>query len=124
LFHSKQESQFERDYKMDKAEIITFFFDRIKLDPIIDPVHISLFMTLCHLSNPDEPGYIDIERNSTMSLSKIASPATYFKKLRELSDRGLIEYYPSRKKCRLTRVRLRKEEKDGEREINNIPGFT
>lgn len=59
-----------------------------------------------------------------MNLSKIASPATYFKKLRELNDRGLIEYYPSRKRCRLTRVYLRKEEKDGKREINNITGST
>ncbi len=107
---------------MERLEIIDDFFDRIKNDPVIDPVHVSLFMTLFHLSKPGTE-FVYIERKKTMYLSKIASPYTYFRKLRELNERGLIEYYPSRKKCRLTRVSLKKEEKDGKRAINNIAGF-
>ncbi len=108
---------------MNKLDIIKDFFDRVKNDPVIDPVHISLYMTLFHLLEPGSE-FVYIERQETMYLSKIASPYTYFKKLKELNERGLIEYYPSRKKCRLTRVSLRKEEKDGQPKSNNITGFT
>ncbi|CDT15628.1 hypothetical protein BN1088_150007 [Sphingobacterium sp. PM2-P1-29] len=108
---------------MNKLDIIRDFFDRIKNDPVIDPVHISLYMTLFHLSKPGSE-FVNIERQTTMYLSKIASPCTYFRKLKELNERGLIEYYPSRKKCRLTRVSLRMEEKDGQPKSNNLTGFT
>ncbi|WP_313492017.1 MULTISPECIES: hypothetical protein [Sphingobacterium] len=107
---------------MNKLEIISDFFERIKNDPVIDPVHISLYLAIFQLLKPEESDFVFIERRATMYLSKIASPATYFRKLNELNERGLIEYYPSRKKCRLTRVSLRKEEKDGKRKVSNNSG--
>lgn len=91
---------------MEKLEIITEFFKRIESDPVIDPVHISLFMALCQLSHFKKKSLISIERESTMRLSKIASAKTYFRKLRELNDRGIINYYPSHKNGRLSSVKI------------------
>ncbi|MNJ95266.1 hypothetical protein D3C87_129740 [compost metagenome] len=90
-------------------DIINNFFDRIKDDPVIDAVHISLFMALFNLFKHNQAERIPIERRETMNLSKIASPATYFRKLRELEERGFIEYFPSRKRCQTTHVRLKME---------------
>ena len=109
---------------MNKLEIITDFFDRIKNDPVIDPVHISLYMALTNLLPSDESDVFCIERQATMCLSKIGSTVTYFRKLKELNERGLIEYYPSKKNTGFTRVSLRKEEKGGKRENYNLSGFT
>ncbi|MEN5232520.1 helix-turn-helix domain-containing protein [Sphingobacterium faecium] len=96
---------------MNKLEIIADFFNRIKNDPVIDPVHISLYMALFHLSTPEVSEVICIERQATMCLSKICSPATYYRKLRELNEKGLIKYYPSKKKTGFTRVSLRRRRK-------------
>lgn len=91
---------------MEKFEIITEFFKRIESDPIIDPVHISLFMALCQLSHFKKTSLISIERESTMRLSKIASEKTYFRKLRELNNCGFIDYYPSYKNGRPSTVKI------------------
>lgn len=91
---------------MEKLEIITKFFKRIESDPVIDPVHISLFMALCQLSHLKDSLLISIERESTMRLSKIASEKTYFRKLRELNDRGFIDYYPSYKNGRPSSIKI------------------
>lgn len=96
----------EENGKMDKLEIIAEFFNRIESDPVIDPVHISLFMALCQQSNLKQSPMISIERESTMRLSKIASEKTYFRKLNDLSKGGYIHYAPSKKRGKMSKVRL------------------
>jgi len=77
-------------------QLLTNFFNLSLEDASIKPTHISLFMSLCQFwcankfINP-----INIHRTEVMSLSKIASIATYHKCIRELHDKGYIKYLPS-----------------------------
>ncbi len=81
---------------MNTSKHLANFFDRSLNDPSIKPTHISLFMSLFQFwcanrfINP-----INIHRAEVMSLSKIASIATYHKCIRELHDKGYITYQPS-----------------------------
>jgi hypothetical protein len=76
--------------------LLTYFFDKSLLNNSIKPTHISLYLALFQFwisnkfINP-----ISIHRAEVMSLSKIASIATYHKCIRELHDKGFIKYQPS-----------------------------
>lgn len=106
-------------------EIIGVFIEKAKKDPVIDSGHIALYLVLLHLwFESGEPSVLGIKKEEIMTLSKISSTTTYFRKMQELKETGLIEYIPSRKRGELTSVKLKQEENDGKRKTNNIPGFT
>lgn len=81
---------------MNHIQLLTNFFNHCLVDASLKPTHISLFMALFQFwcankfINP-----INIHRAEVMSLSKIASIATYHKCIRELHNKGFITYHPS-----------------------------
>lgn len=88
--------------------ILENFFDTINTDPVIDAVHIALFMALYRKwkqAGSDES--IAIDRFDIMYLSKIGSTTTYFRKIQDLNEKGYIVYMPSQKKGKKSRVRMR-----------------
>lgn len=81
---------------MDRLQQLTDYFNRVASDNRLKPVHISLFMALCHAwitSNFQCPYHIS--RRRLMSASRIRSKATYHKVIRELQFFGYLKYQPS-----------------------------
>ncbi len=69
-----------------------------KMDAIenIKPTHISLYITLFRLWNKNRfVNPITIFRDEVMKMSKINSPTTYAKVLKDLELYGFIRYHPS-----------------------------
>lgn len=81
---------------MEGLQELTSFYDRIKDDHRIGPVHISLYMAILHLyqlngfANP-----VPVSRALLMELAKIRGLATYHKCIKELHEAGFIQYLPS-----------------------------
>jgi len=66
-------------------------------DSDINPNHISLYNALFQLwNNCGFEDRLSINRNDVMLLSKIGSPNTYVKCLRDLENLGFINYFPSK----------------------------
>src|SRR5690606_40290998 len=81
---------------MDRLQQLTDYFNRVASDNRLKPVHISLFMALCHAwitSNFQCPYHIS--RRRLMSASRIRSKGTYHKVIRELQFFGYLKYQPS-----------------------------
>jgi hypothetical protein len=72
------------------------FFEAIRGDTRIGPIHISLYMAIiqkwnmCNYCNP-----VRIYRQELMQLAKIYSLTTYHRCIRELNEFGYIHYKPS-----------------------------
>jgi hypothetical protein len=72
------------------------FYQRIKFDPRIQPMHINLYLALhqCWIRN-NQKNPVNISRSSIMSMTKIKGLATYHKGIKGLQNAGYIHYQPS-----------------------------
>src|SRR5690242_2080048 len=78
------------------ANELLHFFDAVREDSRIGPVHISLFIAIVRQWNKNNcQNPVCISTREIMSLSKISGRATYYKSLKELHEYGYIKYKPS-----------------------------
>lgn len=81
---------------MNYIKHLTGFFDKIILDPNLNPTHISLYIALFQFWNINRfKNPISITRDEVMHISKIGSKATYHKCMKELNEKKYIKYMPS-----------------------------
>jgi len=82
-------------------------FNSIAKDNRLNPSHISLYMTLFQLWNFSRFAEIFfIDRDETMSISKIGSKNTYHRCLKNLNDYGYIKYLPSHNPFKGSRIKM------------------
>lgn len=88
-------SEYEK-CSMEKFTPLTDFFTAVKEDARINPIHISIYITLLYrwqesaLDNP-----LCIFSHEVMPFCKVSGPATYHRSIRELHQWGYIKYVPS-----------------------------
>ena len=70
------------------------FFEKIKDDHRIGPVHISLFAAI--VTTPCLKGYYRVGHKGLAETSKLQGKTTYYKCLKELVEYGYLEYWPER----------------------------
>jgi hypothetical protein len=81
---------------MNYIKHLTGFFDHIMIDRNLNPTHISLYIALFQFWNINRfKNPICITRDEVMRICKISSKATYHKCMRDLNDKGYINYEPS-----------------------------
>lgn len=81
---------------MNYIKHLTGFFEKVANDRLLNPTHISLYISLFQFWNYNRfKNPISISRDEVMRISKISSKATYHKCLKELHSRGYIKYEPS-----------------------------
>jgi len=81
---------------MNYIKHLTGFFEKVSTDFDLNPTHISLYMAIFQLWNQNRfQNPIGISRDELMRISKIASSATYHKCMKELSEKGYVNYMPS-----------------------------
>jgi hypothetical protein len=81
---------------MNYIKHLTGFFDKVAKDKVLNPTHISLYMSLFQFWNCNRfKNPISISRDEVMRISKISSKATYHKCLKALHCQGYIKYEPS-----------------------------
>src|SRR5574343_205991 len=81
---------------MNYIKHLTGFFDRVAKDKLLNPTHVSLYMSLFQFWNCNRfRNPISISRDEIMRISKISSKPTYHKCLKALHEQGYIKYEPS-----------------------------
>ena len=81
---------------MNYIKHLTGFFDKVAKDRLLNPTHVSLYMSLFQFWNCNRfKNPISISRDEVMRISKISSKATYHKCLKNLHSLGYINYEPS-----------------------------
>jgi hypothetical protein len=81
------------------------FYQRIEDDEKITPHHISLYMALFQFwNNARFRGQFDINRQELMAMSRIGSPHTYARCIKQLNDWGYIEYSASSNRYSVSKV--------------------
>ncbi len=81
------------------------FYQRMGDDEKITPHHISLYMALFQFwNNARFRGQFDINRQELMAMSRIGSPHTYARCMKELNDWGYIEYSASSNRYSVSKV--------------------
>lgn len=81
---------------MNYIKHLTGFFEKVSIDFDLNPTHISLYMAVFQLWNQNRfQNPIGISRDELMRISKIASSATYHKCMKELTEKGYVNYKPS-----------------------------
>ena len=81
---------------MNYIKHLSGFFDKVANDKILNPTHVSLYMSLFQFWNCNRfKNPISISRDEVMRISKISSKATYHKCLKNLHALGYINYEPS-----------------------------
>ncbi|MFC4510205.1 transcriptional regulator [Flavobacterium buctense] len=81
---------------MNYIKHLTGFFERVAKDKLLNPTHVSLYMSLFQFWNCNRfRNPISISRDEIMRISKISSKATYHKCLKALHSHGYIKYEPS-----------------------------
>lgn len=81
---------------MNYIKHLTGFFDKVANDRMLNPTHVSLYMSLFQFWNYNRfRNPISISRDEVMRISKISSKATYHKCLKALHTQGYIKYEPS-----------------------------
>ena len=71
------------------------FFESIKGDHRIGPMHVSMYAALLSMRNESAHiAYFSVSRKKLMSRSKILGKTTYYKCLNDLAECGFIEYKP------------------------------
>lgn len=81
------------------------FFKAVQDDGRISVTHIGIYAALLHYRarrNMQNP--VCAFSHEIMALAKIASSFTYYKCIRELSEYGYINYIPSYKKTKASRI--------------------
>lgn len=69
-------------------------FRRLKEDPRIGPLHLSLYLAICSL-RPDSADIVRVSARTLMPLAKIAGKTPYHRTILELAAFGYIRYKPS-----------------------------
>jgi hypothetical protein len=90
----------------DVKELVRFY-EAIRLDARIGTSHISLYMALFLLYNQN--GFrnpVNICRKEVMEIAKIKGVATFHKCIRDLSQSGYIQYFPSYNAAVFSQVNL------------------
>ncbi len=81
------------------------FYLRLESDDKITPHHVSLYMALFQLWNRNRfRGRFEVNRQDLMSMSRIGSPHTYARCMKQLNDWGYIEYSPSSNRYSVSKV--------------------
>ena len=81
---------------MNYIKHLTGFFDKVANDRLLNPTHVSLYISLFQFWNYNRfKNPISISRDEVMRISKISSKATYHKCLKALHSQGYINYEPS-----------------------------
>jgi hypothetical protein len=81
------------------------FYERMEGDERMTPHHISLYMALFQVWNMQRfREKFDINRHDLMSLSRIGSPHTYARCMKQLTDWGYIEYSSSSNRFSVSKV--------------------
>ena len=81
---------------MNYIKHLTGFFDKVANDKLLNPTHVSLYISLFQFWNYSRfKNPISISRDEVMRISKISSKATYHKCLKALHSLGYIKYEPS-----------------------------
>lgn len=81
------------------------FYQRMEDDEKITPHHISLYMALFQFwNNARFRDQFDINRQELMGMSRIGSPHTYARCMKELNDWGYIEYSASSNRYSVSKV--------------------
>jgi hypothetical protein len=74
---------------------LALFFEIIKDDHRIGPVHVSMYAALLSMRNETAHiSFFPVSRKVLMSRSKILGKTTYYKCLNDLAECGYIEYKP------------------------------
>jgi hypothetical protein len=82
--------------EMNYIKHLTGFFEKVAIDKMLNPTHVSLYMSLFQFWNCNRfKNPISISRDEVMRISKISSKATYHKCLKNLHSLGYINYEPS-----------------------------
>lgn len=81
------------------------FYQRLEDDEKITPHHISLYMALFQFwNNARFREQFDINRQEMMGMSRIGSPHTYARCMKDLNDWGYIEYSASSNRYSVSKV--------------------
>lgn len=80
----------------ESVQVMDHFFEKIKNDPVVTPIHISIYLTIFRqwiLSDLIEP--MKLNRETIMAEAKVSSYGTYYKKMKELSELEYLRYIPN-----------------------------
>jgi hypothetical protein len=81
------------------------FFQRLEVDEKITSHHISLYMALFRLWNMNRfREQFEVNRQELMGLSRIGSPHTYARCMKQLNDWRYIKYSPSSNRFSVSKV--------------------
>lgn len=81
------------------------FYERVESDENITAHHISLYMALFQFwNNARFRGQFDINRQELMGMSRIGSPHTYARCMKQLNDWGYIKYSASSNRYSVSKV--------------------
>ena len=94
---------------MERLQGLKNFYEKMKDDHRIGPVHISLYMAIFHLYHLNHfISPVPVNRALLMELSKIRGLATYHKCIKELEEGGYIQYLPSHDSRVMSEIHLQK----------------
>ncbi|HEY4110255.1 hypothetical protein [Puia sp.] len=77
----------------------------LQTDERLGPVHISVYLVLLTCSRGKNTWFA-IDRSMLMPAARVKGVTTYYRVLRELTEYGYIEYFPTRNCKSRSRVRL------------------
>jgi len=81
---------------MGAAGMLLKFMGRVKEDPRIGPLHISIYVSLVAIWMDRGGAHpLSVFAHEVMPYCKITGPATYHRTLRQLHEYGYIKYVPS-----------------------------
>lgn len=93
---------------MDIATHLDRFFRDISVDARVTVTHISVYAAILQSLRRLGTDYLSMFGFELMQVAKISSGKTYYKAVRELNEFGYINYEPSFKKNRPSRISLPK----------------
>jgi hypothetical protein len=84
-------------------DVMKEFFEKVRHDQRIGPVHVSLFAAI--VTRPCVDGLYRVGLRGLAETSKVRGKTTYYRCLRELVEYGYLEYWPERDGGSVVRVR-------------------
>lgn len=91
---------------MDIATHLDRFFKDISVDARVTVTHISVYAAILQSLRRLGTDYLSMFGFELMQVAKISSGKTYYKAVRELNEFGYINYEPSFKKNKPSRISL------------------
>lgn len=75
---------------------LTAVMERFTVEENLNPAHVSLYLALFYLWNMNRfNNPLSVNRSEVMAVSRIGSKTTYHKCLKDLHEKGFIDYHPS-----------------------------